>query len=119
MAALVVESLRYWVTEMGVDGFRFDLAATFTRREDGSIHLAHAPLLQAIRGDSTLRSVRLIAEPWDAAGGYMLGWHFPGYLWQQWNGQFRDDVRRFVRGDRYKEISAKLRDQIVNRQGFH
>jgi glycogen operon protein len=97
--ALIVESLRYWVSEMHVDGFRFDLASIFTRRDDGSIDTTDSPLITAIRTDPVLASVHLIAEPWDAAGLYQLGAHFPGQFWHQWNARFRDEVRRFVRGD--------------------
>jgi len=97
--ALIVESLRYWVTEMHVDGFRFDLAAIFTRSEDGSIDIADSPLITAIRTDPVLSHVHLIAEPWDAVGVYELGAHFPGQFWHQWNARFRDEVRQFVRGD--------------------
>ena len=98
--ALILDSLRYWVTEMHVDGFRFDLASVLARNPDGSFGGPDDPLLTAIRADPVLREVHLIAEPWDAAGAYQLGTRFPGPLWQQWNGRFRDDVRRFVRGDR-------------------
>lgn len=97
---LILDSLRYWVTEMHVDGFRFDLASVLARNPDGSFGGPDDPLLTAIRADPILREVHLIAEPWDAAGAYQLGTRFPGPLWQQWNGRFRDDVRRFVRGDR-------------------
>jgi glycogen operon protein len=97
--SLIVESLRYWVTEMHVDGFRFDLAAVFARNSDGSINMDDPPLLTAIRTDAVLRKVHLIAEPWDAGGGYVLGKDFPGRLWNQWNDRFRDDIRRWVRGD--------------------
>jgi glycogen operon protein len=82
-----------------VDGFRFDLASIFTRAEDGSIDTADSPLITAIRTDPVLSGVHLIAEPWDAAGLYQLGASFPGQFWRQWNGRFRDDVRRFVKGD--------------------
>jgi len=96
---LILDSLRYWVTEMHVDGFRFDLASILTRSEDGSINWEDPPLVSAIRTDPVLSEARLIAEPWDAGGAYQLGTSFPGMLWHQWNGRFRDDVRRFVRGD--------------------
>ncbi|HJZ56888.1 MAG TPA: isoamylase [Gemmataceae bacterium] len=96
---LIVESLRYWVSEMHVDGFRFDLASILARGPDGSPVSSDSPLLTVIRADPVLRNVRLIAEPWDAGGLYQLGSHFPGHLFHQWNGRFRDDVRRFVRGD--------------------
>jgi glycogen operon protein len=94
----ILDSLRYWVNEMHVDGFRFDLASIFTRRADGSIDLGDPPLISAIRADPTLRDIRLIAEAWDL-GSYQLGRAFPGTYWTQWNGAFRDDVRGFVRGD--------------------
>ena len=96
---LVLESLRYWVTEMHVDGFRFDLASVLARNPDGSFASTDDSLLTAIRTDPILRDVHLIAEPWDAGWAYQLGTEFPGALWHQWNGRFRDDVRRFVRGD--------------------
>jgi glycogen operon protein len=97
---MILDSLRHWVAEMHVDGFRFDLASVLARNPDGSFGGPDDPLLTAIRADPVLREVHLIAEPWDAAGAYQLGTRFPGPLWQQWNGRFRDDVRRFVRGDR-------------------
>ena len=96
---MILDSLRYWAIEMRVDGFRFDLASVLTRRSDGSVYGTDVPLLTAIRTDPVLRNVHLIAEPWDAGGAYQLGTTFPGELWHQWNGVFRDDVRRFVRGD--------------------
>jgi isoamylase len=96
---LILDSLRHWVREMHVDGFRFDLASVFSRGADGSILRDPVPLLTAIRTDPVLRDVHLIAEPWDAGGAYQLGCEFPGLLWHQWNGRFRDEVRRFVRGD--------------------
>ncbi|HEB56100.1 MAG TPA: glycogen-debranching protein [Gammaproteobacteria bacterium] len=96
--SMVLDSLRYWVREMHVDGFRFDLASIFTRRSDGSVNLEDAPIISAIRSDPDLAEVRLIAEAWDISS-YQLGRSFPGISWQQWNGKFRDDIRRFVRGD--------------------
>ncbi len=96
---LILDSLRYWVREMHVDGFRFDLASIFSRRTDGSINLVDPPIFAEIAGDPDLAGVRMIAEPWDAADGYQLGWQFPGLLWKQWNGRFRDTVQRFTRGD--------------------
>ena len=96
---LILESLRYWVTEMHVDGFRFDLASVLARGPDGTLETADTSLLAAIRTDPILRHVHLIAEPWDAGWAYQLGTRFPGPGWCQWNGRFRDDVRRFVRGD--------------------
>jgi glycogen operon protein len=96
---LIVDSLRYWVKEMHVDGFRFDLASVFTRKEDGSINLQDPPIFGQIGAAPELANIRLIAEPWDAGGAYQLGSRFPGQLWMQWNGRYRDTVRKFVRGD--------------------
>jgi glycogen operon protein len=94
---LILDCLRHWVIEMHVDGFRFDLAAILGRDELGNI-TANAPLLERIAEDPILRSVKLIAEAWDAGGAYLVG-SFPGLRWSEWNGQYRDDVRRFWRGD--------------------
>jgi glycogen operon protein len=93
-----MDSLRYWVTEMHVDGFRFDLASILGRGRDGSV-LANPPLLEQIAGDPILAGTKLIAEAWDAAGLYQVG-SFPAWgRWAEWNGRFRDDIRRFVKGD--------------------
>lgn len=96
---MVLDSLRYWRLRMGVDGFRFDLASIFSRNPDGSLDWSDPPIFSEIAADPALRNLRLIAEPWDAAGAYQLGRAFPGITWLQWNGRFRDDMRRFVRGD--------------------
>jgi isoamylase len=96
---LILDSLRYWVTEMHVDGFRFDLASVLARGPGGTFESADTSLLSAIRTDPILRHARLIAEPWDAGWAYQLGTRFPAPGWCQWNGRFRDDIRRFVRGD--------------------
>lgn len=94
---LAMDALRAWALYGGVDGFRFDLAATLGRRAEGFD--PHAPLLSAIAQDPVLRELKLIAEPWDIGpGGYQLG-RFPG-LWGEWNDQYRDDCRKFWRGDR-------------------
>jgi len=93
---LILDALRYWVVEMHVDGFRFDLASVLGRDEDGSL-MADPPLLDRIARDPVLRDVKMIAEAWDAAGAYQVG-EFHN-RWSEWNGQFRDDVRRFWRGD--------------------
>jgi len=93
---LILDALRYWVVEMHVDGFRFDLASVLGRDEDGSL-MADPPLLDRIAQDPVLRDVKMIAEAWDAAGAYQVGaFH---NRWSEWNGRFRDDVRRFWRGD--------------------
>ncbi len=99
VSRMVLDSLRSWVQLGHVNGFRFDLASVFNRHEDGSVGLEDSPLVSAIRADPLLGGVRLIAEPWDAAGLYQLGSAFPGKRWFQWNGKFRDDIRRFVKGD--------------------
>ncbi|MDJ0386909.1 isoamylase [Roseomonas sp. E05] len=95
--SLLVDCLRHWVTEMHVDGFRFDLAAVLGRGEDGRL-LANPPLLEQIAEDPVLRGTKLIAEAWDMAGAFELG-RFPGDRWAEWNARYRDDVRRFWRGD--------------------
>jgi glycogen operon protein len=95
---MILDSLRYWVQEMHVDGFRFDLASILSRDESGR-PLANPPILWDIENDPVLAGTKLIAEAWDAAGLYQVG-SFIGDSWKEWNGQFRDDVRRFVRGDR-------------------
>jgi isoamylase len=92
---LVMDSLRYWVEVMHVDGFRFDLASVLGRTEDGSFR-ATAPFFDAVSQDPVLTHVILIAEPWDI-GTYQVG-NFP-VDWSEWNGRFRDTVRRFVKGD--------------------
>ena len=94
---LIQDSLRYWVTEMHVDGFRFDLASILSRGESGE-PLPRPPVLWDIESDPVLAGTKLIAEAWDAAGLYQVG-NFVGDVWQEWNGRFRDDVRRFVKGD--------------------
>jgi glycogen operon protein len=94
---LIQDSLRYWVTEMHVDGFRFDLASILSRDEHGH-PLPNPPVLWDIESDPLLAGTKLIAEAWDAAGLYQVG-SFVGDAWQEWNGRFRDDVRSFVKGD--------------------
>jgi glycogen operon protein len=94
---MIRDSLRYWVEHMHVDGFRFDLASILSRDESGNL-IPHPPILWDIESDPVLAGTKLIAEAWDAAGGYQVG-TFIGDSWQEWNGRFRDDVRRFVRGD--------------------
>jgi isoamylase len=94
---LIVDCLRYWVRETHVDGFRFDEGSILSRGEDGA-PAVHPPLVWQIELDEDLADTKLMAEAWDAAGLYQIG-HFPGDRWAEWNGRFRDDVRRFVRGD--------------------
>jgi isoamylase len=96
---MVMDSLRYWKREMHIDGFRFDLASVFSRNADGSLNWGEAPIFSQISADPELSRVHMIAEPWDT-GADQLGRGFPGITWLQWNGRFRDDIRRFVKGDR-------------------
>jgi glycogen operon protein len=94
---LIIDSLRYWVEEMHVDGFRFDLASILTRDESGKPQ-ANPPVLWDIESHPSLAGIKFIAEAWDAAGLYQVG-SFIGDSWREWNGKFRDDVRRFLKGD--------------------
>jgi len=94
---LVLDCLRYWYGQMNVDGFRFDLAAILGRDSDGN-WVGDMSLLKDIVDDSVLSGAKLIAEGWDAAGGYFLG-EFP-CGWAEWNGKFRDTVRQFIKGDK-------------------
>ncbi|WP_295383914.1 glycogen debranching protein GlgX [uncultured Thiodictyon sp.] len=93
----LVDALLYWVRQMHVDGFRFDLASALARGEDGN-PLYHAPILWATELSPTLNRTHIIAEAWDAAGLYQVG-DFPGFRWAEWNGRYRDLMRAFVRGD--------------------
>ena len=95
---LIIDVLRYWVAEMHVDGFRFDLASVLGRGLDGSV-LANPPIIERIAEDALLRQTALIAEAWDAAGLYQVGHFSATGRWAEWNGKFRDDVRRFVKSD--------------------
>jgi isoamylase len=94
---LILDCLEYWVRELHVDGFRFDEATIMSRGVDGQ-PLAQPPVIWAIELSDELANTKVIAEAWDAGGLYEVG-RFPGYRWAVWNGRFRDDVRRFVRGD--------------------
>lgn len=105
---MILDCLRYWVVEMKIDGFRFDLAAVLGRGPDGSV-LQNAPILEEIAEDPLLRDVKLIAEAWDAGGAFMVG-GFAGPRWGEWNCHFRDDVRRFWRGD--SGFSGKLASRL-------
>lgn len=94
---LIIDCLRYWVTEMHVDGFRFDLGSVLGRDQNGNI-LDNPPTLERIAEDPVLRRTKIIAEAWDAGGAYQVG-GFPGGRWAEWNDRYRDDVRLFWRGD--------------------
>jgi isoamylase len=104
----IINCLEYWVREMHVDGFRFDLASALARGEGGEV-LQDPPLLWGIELSEQLAKTKLIAEAWDAAGLYQVG-SFPGYRWGEWNGRYRDVVRRFVRGD--KGLVSELATRI-------
>ena len=94
---LITDSLRFWREEMHVDGFRFDLASILSRDKSGT-PLTDPPTLLAIDSDYSLADTKLFAEAWDAGGLYQVG-SLAGLRWREWNGQFRDDIRRFIRGD--------------------
>ncbi|OAI49610.1 glycogen debranching enzyme [Planctomycetaceae bacterium SCGC AG-212-F19] len=95
---LIMNCLRYWVGEMRVDGLRFDLASILGRDRRGNL-LVEPPVIEMISEDGVLADTKLIAEPWDAAGAYQVGWFPFGRRWSEWNGRYRDEVRRFWRGD--------------------
>ncbi|WP_111707409.1 glycogen debranching protein GlgX [Lutibacter citreus] len=94
---MIMDSLQFWVSEMHVDGFRFDLASILSRDEFG-VPQKNPPILWEIESDPILAGTKLIAEAWDAAGLYQVG-SFIGGKWKEWNGKFRDDVRSFIKGD--------------------
>ena len=93
----IMDCLRYWVTEMHVDGFRFDLGSILGRDQQGRL-MENPPTLELIAEDPVLRHTKIIAEAWDAGGAYQVGW-FPGGRWAEWNDRYRDDVRLFWRSD--------------------
>lgn len=106
----IIDVLRYWVHEMHVDGFRFDLASIFYRAPNGE-PLAYAPIVEAISNDPLLSNSILIAEPWDAAGLYQVGGFYPSKLrWSEWNARYRDTIRQFIKGTPSKkgEFASKL-----------
>ena len=105
---MILDCLRYWVIEYRVDGFRFDLASILGRNEDGT-PLHQPPLLRSLAFDSILGNVKLIAEAWDAGGLYQVG-SFPSWKrWAEWNGRYRDDMRRFLKGDAFLSQTAARR----------
>jgi len=106
---MIVDSLKYWVEVMHVDGFRFDLASVLSRDTSGH-PIPNAPILWDIETEPALAGTKLIAEAWDAAGLYQVG-SFVGDSWKEWNGRFRDDVRSFFRGD--SESVGRLADRLV------
>lgn len=105
---MILECLRYWVTDYHIDGFRFDLATILGRDEDGS-PLSSPPLLKQLAFDPILRSTKLIAEAWDAGGLYQVG-TFPSWnRWAEWNGKYRDCLRNYLKGDLWAAPEAVLR----------
>ncbi|MBI4785151.1 MAG: glycogen debranching protein GlgX [Oscillatoriophycideae cyanobacterium NC_groundwater_1537_Pr4_S-0.65um_50_18] len=108
VARLIIDCLQYWVAEMHVDGFRFDLASVLSRSRSGHI-LEDPPLLWAIDSNPILVNAKVIAEAWDAAGLYQVG-SFAGDRFAEWNGPFRDDVRQFIKGDtgRVSKVAARI-----------
>ena len=107
---MILECLRYWVTDYRVDGFRFDLATILGRNEDGS-PMTNAPLLKQLALDPILSNTKLIAEAWDAGGLYQVG-TFPSWnRWAEWNGKYRDCLRSYLKGDIWAAPEAVLRIQ--------
>ena len=106
---MIVDSLRYWVYEMHVDGFRFDLASILARDSSGAV-MSNPPVLWDIESDPALAGAKMIAEAWDAAGLYQVG-SFVGDSWKEWNDRFRDDVRDFFRGA--KDSVGRIADRLL------
>jgi glycogen operon protein len=104
----IMDCLRYWVMEMHVDGFRFDLGSILGRDRHGRL-MENPPMLERIAEDPILSNTKIIAEAWDAGGAYQVGW-FPGGRWAEWNDRFRDDMRQYWRGDQKKtrDIATRL-----------
>ena len=112
---MIVDSLRYWVNEMHVDGFRFDLASILARDSSGTV-MANPPVLWDIESDPALAGTKMIAEAWDAAGLYQVG-HFVGDSWKEWNDRFRDDVRDFFRGS--SDSVQRMADRLLGSPGIY
>lgn len=108
VSRFIISCLEYWVREMHIDGFRFDLASALARGEGGQV-LHYPPVLWGIELSEQLQKTKLIAEAWDAAGLYQVG-SFPGYRWAEWNGRYRDVIRRFLRGDKgiIREVATRI-----------
>ena len=112
---LILESLRCWAIELGVDGFRFDLGIALSRGEN-LIPLDKPPLFEEIEADPKLSDVKLISEPWDCGGLYKLG-DFPAKQFRTWNGHFRDDIRRFWKGE--KGTIWPLKDRLIGNKSLY
>jgi len=106
---MILDSLRYWVSEMHVDGFRFDLASILARDSSGAV-MSNPPVLWDIESDPALAGTKMIAEAWDAAGLYQVG-SFVGDSWKEWNDRFRDDVRDFFRGS--NDSVVRMADRLL------
>ncbi|OQY40725.1 MAG: glycogen debranching enzyme, partial [Spirochaetaceae bacterium 4572_7] len=120
----IIDSLRYWYTQMHIDGFRFDLASILAREENGHLN-DNATLVKRIANDPVLRDCKLIAEPWDAAGAHQTG-NFAGTRWAEWNDRYRDDIRQFWRGDSsyFKRAATRIAGSsdifsYSNKKPFH
>lgn len=104
----IIDCLRFWVIEFKIDGFRFDLASILTRDHNGA-PMGDPPIIRAIAQDPVLSKVKLIAEAWDAGGMYQVG-NFPAFgRWAEWNGRYRDDIRKFLKGDDGMAYAASRR----------
>jgi glycogen operon protein len=112
---MIVDSLRYWVQEMHVDGFRFDLASILARDSSGQ-PMSNPPVLWDIESDPVLAGTKFLAEAWDAAGLYQVG-SFVGDSWREWNGRFRDDVRGFFRGE--EGSVGRIADRLLGSPEFY
>ncbi len=112
---LIIDALEFWVTEMHVDGFRFDEAVILARDESG-LPMIHPPVIWQVELSDVLADTKVIAEAWDAAGLYQVG-YFPGYRWAEWNGRYRDAMRSFVKGDKGysngKTLVGRVADAIA------
>jgi glycogen operon protein len=112
---MIVDSLRYWVDEMHVDGFRFDLASILARDSSGAV-MPNPPVLWDIESDPALAGTKMIAEAWDAAGLYQVG-SFVGDSWKEWNDRFRDDIRDFLRGA--NDSVGRAADRLLGSPGIY
>ena len=112
---MIMDSLRYWVNEMHVDGFRFDLASVLARDSSGAV-MSNPPVLWDIESDPALAGTKMIAEAWDAAGLYQVG-SFVGDSWKEWNDQFRDGVRDFFRGS--NDSVGRMADRLLGSPGIY